>query len=328
MKTFEDKLLEQFTSLNISVLSEPHYQYHLYADYIELVSLITDGNLSRSDVIDRFKDNGMLTIEKESLDGETGLFDAEITDQNENWIISLFDILLERKIIFEDDYPFLVDNCGISKKEGIKTAKQMLYIYLLISSSLKFFKKVQHELTTDFEKMSELVLKEFLPPNAFIENFGKRSDYEGNAKTKIKDLALKIGIEIDEYEFNQISDLNSKEEGLDVVGWIPFKDRNPNTIIILAQCGCGKDWTGKMFETSRYKNFYRFYKHPPIHSLFIPYALSNKEGKFYQSKDIIEPTLVFERKRILEYSGKINFDDSFLSKKIVDRCLGFKEDIV
>lgn len=40
MKSFKQKLSEQLESINISALQEPKRQYHLYADFVELVSIV------------------------------------------------------------------------------------------------------------------------------------------------------------------------------------------------------------------------------------------------------------------------------------------------
>jgi len=285
--------------------------------------------VSRSDIVDRLVDEGTIFHASDNTpDGEFGLRQTEITDSQESWVGSVFDLLSDRVSGFGQSYPYVVDSIGIKLTDGNKSTSQLLYLFLLISSSLKFFRKVEPFLTSEFELLSEKVLKNFLPDKAIVKKFGVDSDYIGNAREKIKKLAMDLNIDIDEYEISQISKHNSKEEGLDVIGWIPFEDKNPNLLIILGQCGCGKDWWSKKFETGRYENFYRFYKQPPIHSLFIPYALSNNENRFFQSKDIIKPSLVFERGRILEYSKNVDFDDSFLSKRIVEKCLDYQEDIV
>jgi len=329
MTKFEQKLEEQFHSMYIATLNEPKYYYHLYADYVELVCLVTDGYVSQSDIIDRLIDEGAhFSPADRTPDGAFGLRETEITDAQESWIAIIFDLLMDRVSGFGCSYPFIVDATGINLIEGDKTNDQLLYIYLLVSSSLKNFKKVQAVLTSEFEILSEEVLKSFLPIKSIVKKFGSDSDYIGNAREKIKALATELNLDTDEYELNQISRHNSKEEGLDIIGWIPFEDKNPNSLIFLGQCGCGKDWFSKQIETSRYENFYRFYKQPPIHSLFIPFAISNKDCKFYQSKDIVHPTLVFERRRILEYSKHVVFDDSFLSSKVVEKCLEYREDIV
>ncbi len=329
MMNFNQKLEKQFQSISITALQEAKYNYHLYADYVEIVCLFTDGYVSKEDIIDRLTDEGVqFSPEDNTLDGETGLRETEISDAQEGWINTIYELIFERTESFGASYPFDVDDIGIKLIEDEKTQIQLLYLYLLISSSLKYFKKVQSILTSEFEVLSGKVLKEYLPEKAIVKQFGYNSDYYGNAITKIRKLAIELNIETDDYELNQISDYNSKEEGLDIIGWIPFEDKNPNLLIVLGQCGCGKEWDSKKFETSRYENFYHFYKQPPIHTLFVPYALSNMDGKFYQSKDIIKPTLIFERGRMLEYSHNVDFINSFQSNKIVEKCIEYCEDIV
>jgi hypothetical protein len=196
-----------------------------------------------------------------------------------------------------------------------------------MSSSLKYFKKVQHELTSEFEIICELVLKAFLP-QATVYGFGSNSKFTGSASEKIIALAQEINIDIRGRVINQISKYNSKEEGLDVVGWIPFKDNNPNTFVILGQCACGQNWINKQNETKRYDRFYDSYILPFVHALFLPQDLRNLKGRFEVDKDINNNTLVFERRRILEFSENIEFDDSYKSKVFVDKCIEFQEDIV
>jgi hypothetical protein len=325
---FKEKLERQFDTLKVTVINEPKYQHHLYADYTELVCLLSNGFVSTSDIIDRLTDNGMkFPLEKEKLDGEIGLVESEIDDNKEGWINVIFDVLAERESLYRESYPFEISSNKIKLKDEIDSTNEF-YIFLLISSSLMFFGKLQNVITTEFEILSEKVLSKYLPERAIIKPFGNNTEFKGNARSKIKQLADLLFIETDDYEINQISEHNSKEEGLDLIGWIPFSDSNSNALIILVQCGCGKDWDSKRFETSRYENFFRFYRQPPIHSLFIPYALSNKDGKFYQSKDIVSPTLVFERYRMLEYAKLFDFDNNFLSKQIVEKCIEYQEDIV
>jgi hypothetical protein len=329
MKSYNQKLIDQFESINISALQEPKRQYHLYADFVELVCIVNSGHVSRSDIIDRLTDEGVrFSPDDETLDGEIGLRDSEISDAQERWINVIFDLLQERSVCFGVNYPFIINDIGIILLEAEKTDLQLVYVYLLISSSLKYFPLVQDILTSEFEILCGNALKNFLPSKAIVKQFGKNSAFKGGALAKIQILADELNIQTNEHYLKQISPSSSQEEGLDIVGWIPFEDKNPNTLIILGQCACGKNWISKQHETKRYENFYEFYKHPPVHTLFLPYALSNQEGKFFQDKDIANQFLIFERRRLLEYSFNFEFNGSLFSKKIVELFLEYKEDIV
>ncbi len=136
-----------------------------------------------------------------------------------------------------------------------------------------------------------------------------------------------MNIEINDKELSNIADKNNQERGLDIISWIPFEDKIPNFITILAQCTCGKKWDKKQNETGRYENYLNFYKQRPIHALFVPYSLSNINS-FFQSDDIIKDRIIFDRKRILEFLPDINFFNDLQSKDIINKCIEYEEDTV
>ena len=55
--SFEQKLKEQFESLNISVINESKNLYHLYADYVELVCLISNEFVSSTQFSEKISSN-------------------------------------------------------------------------------------------------------------------------------------------------------------------------------------------------------------------------------------------------------------------------------
>jgi hypothetical protein len=324
MNDFSNKIEEQLRLLTFSDFDESKEYFHSYADIAELICLISNGYVSANDILMRIKVKKKV---QQKLDGEIGLVEAEESDSEESWLTVVFEYLDLRSRIYSDSYPFFIEKNGLRIKSKELTNSQKIYIYLLIASTLELFNKIQNELTSDFEIISEHVLTEFLP-QAKVYGFGSNSHFKGNAQKKIRELAAEINVDIRERIISQISKYNSKEEGLDVVGWIPFEDKNPNTIVILGQCACGQNWANKQNETKRYDRFYDSYILSFIHALFLPQDLRNNKGRFDLDKDINLNTLVFERRRILEHSKNFDFNDSFKSKKFVDSCIQYQEDIV
>lgn len=328
MSEISEKIKKQFSSLNISYISEPKKQLHSYADYVELVAMITNDYVSKRDIIDRLKNSGVrFQLEEEKFDGEFGQIDSEIDDVEEGWIVNIFEYLKERSGNFGSNYPFLVDKSGIKLIDEDFNDSQYLYVYLLLSSSLNFFETLKHELTSEFEKISEEALKSYLP-QAKVYRFGASPCFKGSVRDKIKNLGSQINLKVRQRILEQVSKYNSKEEGLDVVGWLPFKDHNPNTIIIFGQCACGQNWLNKQNESRRYDRFFEPYILPFVHALFVPHDFKNVNGRFNFDKDINNQTLVFERRRILELLGDFSLDETFDSKLIVDKCLEYVEDVV
>jgi hypothetical protein len=325
MSNIDEKMNKYFSNVIIKMSSKPaKHLTHLYADYLEIVSLFSNSNyISSSDLIDRFKDEGL--ISRKDHDAEQ----AEENDRHEQWVNQIFEIIIERKILFQDDYPFeILNNNKIKLKTSALNNRHKIYLFLLLSSCLYLFEIFTLELTKEFESVCYEALLKFLPTHATVKSFGKNSDYSGSAIQKINQLAIDLKIKVNESSTSKISPVGNQERGLDIVGWISFQDSVANFLSIFCQCACGKEWYKKLHETRRYENYYEFHRNKPVHVMFIPYALINHQHSDFHQADEITDTLLFERGRILNFI----FDDSFFndldSKIIVEKCIAYEEDIV
>jgi hypothetical protein len=330
--SFDEKLKAYFTDFSLLLGPKPTENLtYLYADYIELLSLFSNGNfVSATDVLDRFKDEGVFVLREKDNDTEDEDRDrAEVNDKDEIFVDGIFRLINERAELFIGDYPFLVhiDKLILVEKEKINE-RQKIYIFLLLSSSLNKFKDFQPELTTEFEKVCFEVLINFLPNHAIVKSFGKDSDYQGSAVQKIKALANDLKIKIDEDGFEQISIKGNQEKGLDLIGWIPFNDSVPNFLAILGQCACGKDWIKKLGETKRYERYLKFHCQKPLHSMFLPYSLVDYARNIFFRNDDLSDKLVFDRLRILNYLNDLAFFQDLASRVLVDSCIEYEEEIV
>lgn len=312
VNAFEDKFnacVQKFANI-----SKPDYtsnELNYYADFIELIVLFSNKDgITLGDVQDRFF-------------GEKNYKNAEKRDEDEIFLNNVFQLILERVILYENDYPFEYSDKEILTLKSKLTLKNKLYLSLLLSSKLNIFNEFKTDLTTDFESISYSVLKNFLPSNSTIKEFGKNTEYQGNAIEKIKQLAEDLDLAIEDYELSQVNERNNQERGLDIVGWLPFKDKCGNKVIFLCQCACGKEYESKQHDTRRFENYLKFYKTNPQHTMFIPYSLINvRAKKFYHSDYIEKDYLIFERKRIIEYHEDTSFENSE-TFKIVNKCAEF-----
>lgn len=325
--SFEEKLSSFFSKVEIKCSAKySGHLTHLYSDYVELVSLFSNSSyVSTSDIVDRLKDQGIIKQKKNDED------QAASNDENEAWVNEMFLLIQQRKQLYGVSYPFEVsiDNKVRLKKIEDITHKNKLYLFLLIASNLNLFGDFEPELTSEFEMISYKALIEFLPSHAIVKSLGANSDFTGTAIEKIKALALQLNLETDEHYLSKISTKGMKERGLDIIGWIPFEDKVGNHLTILSQCACGKEWYKKLVESRRYEKYYKFYNNKPIHAMFIPYSLINyQDSDFYQADEISVDTLMFERKRILNFIVDDSFSDDYTSKKLVEKCIAFEEDIV
>lgn len=274
---------------------------HLHADFIELKSLFwaKEEWLTNKDVIGHYKDTDQGKEDKKNSN-EVGSDASDNDDKLLSQITEIFITIKERESLLNDDYPFELDkkNNYIRLKSELNE-KQLLYIKLLLASNLNNFPKLRHILTKDFEKVSAFALKEYFP-NAVIAEMGKNSTYKGNTIKKINDLAKELNIDINQEEVDKLPPTASQEKGLDLLAFIPFEDKIASMVILLAQCACGKKWPSKTNETGNYESYLNFYKHRPLHSMFVPYCLSSEQSGFHQSESLSNK-IVFERKRIIEF---------------------------
>ena len=303
----------------------PWHLEHLHADFIELKALFwqQDEWLTLSDVIEDYKDNHEDLEDEESETDEVG---SDVTDKNDKLLskfISIFQLLKDRKIVFEDDYPFEIDtvNNYIKLPNTNFSEKQLLYLNLLISSNLNNFNKSVHSiLTKDFEKIAAKAMEGYFP-KAIIREFGKNTTYKGNTIKKINNLSTELNLYKREDEVNKLAITAAQEKGLDLLAYIPFTDSVSSMVIVLGQCACGKNWVDKTGETYNYETYLDFYKLNPIHSIFIPYSLLiNSRLGFYQSEKLFN-RLLFERKRILESIQDLSFFLQLNSYKIVQKSI-------
>lgn len=325
-----EDITKQLNSIKFVPIEEPKNQLHLYADFVELMTLFSNGDyVTPTHLISRLKNVGVLIVEKIDSDSgdEIGSLNDQISDKEEAWSKDVFSVINDRSGLFDQKYPFYFSDNKIALKKEL-TIIQKIYLMLLLSSNLNFIPQLTHKITSDFEQISFAVLRNYFPIHAKVKQFGKKSDYTGTAIEKIRKLAQDMNLDVNENELEGISPGNTQEEGLDLVGWIPFEDEIPSMVSLLGQCACGKGWESKQNETRRYENFFEFYKTPPIHALFIPYALGMPNKKFFQAKNINRGSLVFDRKRILDLTEDPDFFYYLESNIIVRRFVAYEEGIV
>jgi hypothetical protein len=317
-----DTFFEKF-NLRLTEKYPEDSKIYLYTDYFELVSLFNNETIiTVSEMLDRLKDEGIIT-QSENIDNQ-----AKINDEDEVFVRNVFILLSQRSTSFNEDYPFDVLEEKLSIKNNL-TSKQKIYVFLLLASNLNLFRDFQSTLTSEFEIMSKEALKNYLPDFAIVKMFGKNSEFKGLACDKVRKLANAMNLTVNEDYLQTVSAGGTQDLGLDIVGWVPHKDNIGNYISVFGQCACGKDWNKKLTETRRYNRFLNHYLSEIQHSLFVPYSLINYQNStFYEHHEFGESTLIFERQRILSLIHNDDILDSFNSKILVEKSIGYSEDIV
>ncbi len=101
---FEEKIDAFFSSLSIQFKDgSSKHLLHLYADYVEVVSVFSNGSfISVADILDRFHDEGLIRQSKKDSD------QAERNDENQIFVENIFRLIGDRELLYGEDYPFLI----------------------------------------------------------------------------------------------------------------------------------------------------------------------------------------------------------------------------
>ncbi len=318
---------------NINNVPTSNRYIHHSCDYIELLSLINNNDIiALSNILDRFYDDEKILVPENNSDDDLGSNSSEIYDKWENKIEEWYSTLEIRQTVYNEFYPFIVNNNTIILKEDLDY-KNKLYIFLLLNSNLKYIENI-NLLTSDFEELSLEAFREYLPTTAKCYRFGKSmldyDRYKGHITNKIDELAKDLKYNI-KYEAHYFSNNDSGDGGLDLISWIPFtNDENQNNIqIYLGQCATGKEWHKKQDDTDKFVDNYINFRSNPSSVMFIPYDSRNSERKFDEEARM-KHHLFFDRIRLLtllennkEIITKLkSFDE------IINEIIRYEEDIV
>jgi hypothetical protein len=225
------------------------------------------------------------------------------TLQVKDWFLSL----ASRARLLGDNYPFVVsaDNAKLNLRAN-STDAHRLYIALLMMANLHYFQGMQADLTSSFESIGASVFSWLLPAHATVHRFGKgignTGRYQGHVWDKLKLLAddLSCGIKCrkDQYAANDTGD-----DGLDLVGWVPWQDSASGRLLLLGQCACTPNWVSKQHAVSvgTWNSKIEFVTNPlPV--ILIPYFLRTNSGGWHGATDFAGH-LIVDRLRFLRILG-------------------------
>lgn len=328
----------------------PQSDTHIWVDYIELLCLYNrDHELSKADIIDHFRkcsdlgegleemeteEDCPFTAEEEPALGEeaeTPIEEEELSSAEENdklgrRVDDLFRHIEFRKGEFGSFYPFSLTSEGDALIfESEQSLEQKFYIFLLLSSSLKYIRPQTTYLTSNFEFLSCEAMKKILPSNAEVHIFGAnpihKSKYTGNIWKRINMLAIdlreKVFISESEYPPTDTGD-----SGLDVVGWVPFEDSASGLPVFFAQCGCTTKWVEKQHSSSyeRWGQIMHF-AHRPGNLAFIPFCFRNADGGWFRER-VHYFSIIVDRLRLVKLlKGQLKIFESLDSRHIVEEIL-------
>ena len=284
----------------------PNYLSYLQADFVELRCLI-----QQEKTLDKYEAHSLYVADSDfDRDNEYTRLNSDVAENYDKQFQKLeewYAHLRHRETAFCEAYPFSVDaNSNFIQAKDNFNERQKLYIFLLMASFLNCFdKSIENHLTRGFETLCAEVLREYIGGQAVVKIFGTSSaDYRGNKYKKIAKLAADLN-EIPLVNADSFSRYDSKDAGLDIVGWLPTQDESPGRLAVFGQCACGNDWEAKQ-HSSGFDKWSRLLTLTtrPVNTLFIPYCFRNTAGNWYAIEKI-HSSLMFDRYRIMQLLSSV-----------------------
>ena len=283
----------------------PRPNPHELADFAELLAL-TRGKCSATEIksyLGRIDDN------QENV----GIDDDD--EENEKISDGMMVEIGYRANACPDGYPFRTDYTGsvLEPRNDVDPLKLLLYRYLLMATRLKMKgEKIQSGIdgTQLLEEIGASVLRTYLGGDrACAEVFGTART--GGFAKKVSSLCKSLN-EGGQFRNLNTGPLNPNDDGIDIVGWIPFTDGLPGKICVFAQCKTGTSWRNELSKLDPAGFVTKWTSHSilvnPVKAFFI--AESADRGQWHSS--CIDGGILFDRCRIIDFSH--NLDEELVGR--------------
>ena len=166
-----------------------------------------------------------------------------ITDKLHEEVLDAFNLVGERVESYGSAYPFELDKSGrsLQLRPHSDGPAQTLYKYLLLATRLDMNQNRIHAGVDGpylFEKLCAEIACQYFGAASQSLVFGTSSDLR-SFPARVEDLCIQIG-EGNTYRNNSgRRQPRTKDDGLDVVVWIPFNDTRQGKLIGFGQCKTG-----------------------------------------------------------------------------------------
>lgn len=269
------------------------------ADYVELCCW-RDGRSSMTDV-----SRQLLRLEDNDYSSEKGV---PIDEASDLAVEEAFSEVECRGAVCGSGYPFELSEDGeaLFAREGQNGSRQLVDRYLLLATRLNMKNHRTHaeiDGTLLLEDLGAGVAQAYLGAGARGVVFGVRAGGSGFAE-RVNELCARMG-EGGHY-VNRGGEASSENDGkLDVAVWKHFTDRLPGKLIAFGQCKTGTSYRNELQQLQPDAFCKKWMRDSPavtpVRMFFVAEA-TPRDGIFNFS---VDAGVVFDRCRIVEYSGEI-----------------------
>jgi hypothetical protein len=207
-----------------------------------------------------------------------------------------------------DGYPFRTDGTGstLIRRDDAHSTKDLVYRYLLLATRLSMSsEKIQAGIdgTQIMEELGSSVLGSYMGNRAKVEVFGT-ARHGGFAK-KIEDLCVSLN-EGGRFENIDTGVVNANDDGLDVVGWIPFSDNLPAKLSVFGQCKTGTSWIDHVYRLNPKAFIQRWMSGTVVVEPVKAYFIAESADRSQRSGVCVYGGILFDRCRIVDLADSVD----------------------
>lgn len=315
---------------------------HTWADFAELLALVNRDRLcTQASLADRIRDVRE-TSENQEQAADAAEGDGDNGDPpegrpsgrrgvSEKRLTDCFQHLSWRSREFGAAYPFTLSG-DLRRLQLVAnlTGQQKLYVLLLVSANLPFYRQNEFRLTGVFEEIALLVFRGLMPAGAEAHAFGAANvvRYAGSKFEKLSALCIDIRAKM-LVDDEGVRRGDSGDGGLDLVGWLPLPDTEDHIPIAFGQCACSRtQWKKKQLEAS----------HDAIDNIlhtgarwstymFIPHCFRETGGNWAVRTDVQKVVLLDRLRLVHRLGGELPFD-AIGATPVIAEILAFTEAMV
>ncbi len=202
-------------------------------------------------------------------------------------------------------YPFYLDERGVVRENtAVQEDTRLIYVFLLFATRLQMNKNRRLagvDATELFENLSAEVAREYFGGRSRSLVFGTARGNQGFVAT-LRNLSLEWGEQTEVSADAQQNGGRYKDDGLDVVVWVPFSDGSPGKLIGYGQCKTGTNYkiAGDQRRPEAFNKswFSRLPLSQPVRLFFVAEALPRDFHSW--NHEVADGVILFDRTRILD----------------------------
>lgn len=288
-------------------ITEHNSKLDVFSDWLEASILFSDGELSRTDIVDALI--------------ECNIYDEQ--DFADQWVTIAWGEIARRQRSIGNGSPYDIAPQRISRKLswGEVPAYSFCLLLSLVNNYSGLNKQWQEKFHTGYNEQGELF--ELLTKESLEKQFPGWSFYHTgwsrSSAKKLPQIVDEIVLKLGEMkgDLKKWSSPDANEAGLDLLCYKPFGDNRVGIPVYLLQCASGENWTTKLHTPSlEIWTKVIIFAAKPKKAFATPFAIEDSD--FCRYCNLVDGVLLDRYRLLIPYRENTKWISSQLNKRLIN----------